>query len=276
MALYVDGEQSTLEVILGAASLDDLLDRLDSAERISDEDVRIVRGGQGARAEIRLRERKLERGAGAEQRDGRRAARRAAASIEAQLAERQELLQLDQGPDRPARGRGARASARGSRRSCGDGRRNSSASRPPPRQPESIRPWRSSVSSPEGIGTAPPSSYGGGVVGDRDAVPRRAVRLGRRLAVRLRLLRPRRVRVRAGSAVPAAALHGRALELGSRSRTRSCRPATWSSSTALGHMGIYIGGGQFIHAPHTGDVVKISDMSPGSSYASSFIGARRL
>jgi cell wall-associated NlpC family hydrolase len=41
-------------------------------------------------------------------------------------------------------------------------------------------------------------------------------------------------------------------------------------------MGIYIGGGQFIHAPHTGDVVKISDMSPGSSYASSFIGARRL
>ena len=26
----------------------------------------------------------------------------------------------------------------------------------------------------------------------------------------------------------------------------------------LGHMGLYIGGGQFIHAPHTGDVVKIS------------------
>ena len=29
----------------------------------------------------------------------------------------------------------------------------------------------------------------------------------------------------------------------------------------LGHVGIYIGGGQFIHAPHTGDVVKISSMS---------------
>ncbi len=29
----------------------------------------------------------------------------------------------------------------------------------------------------------------------------------------------------------------------------------------LGHMGIYIGGGQFIHAPHTGDVVKISSMT---------------
>src|SRR5207302_10474352 len=28
----------------------------------------------------------------------------------------------------------------------------------------------------------------------------------------------------------------------------------------LGHVGIYIGGGQYIHAPHTGDVVKISTL----------------
>src|SRR5687768_5360852 len=38
VALYVEGEQSTLEVILGSASLDELVDRLDSAERISEED----------------------------------------------------------------------------------------------------------------------------------------------------------------------------------------------------------------------------------------------
>jgi len=40
------------------------------------------------------------------------------------------------------------------------------------------------------------------------------------------------------------------------------------------HMGIYIGGGQFIHAPHTGDVVKISSLS--GYYSSNFAGARRI
>jgi cell wall-associated NlpC family hydrolase len=34
----------------------------------------------------------------------------------------------------------------------------------------------------------------------------------------------------------------------------------------LGHMGIYIGGGQYVHAPQTGDVVKISSMSDRSDY----------
>lgn len=34
----------------------------------------------------------------------------------------------------------------------------------------------------------------------------------------------------------------------------------------LGHMGIYIGGGQMIHAPHTGDVVKISSIGGRSDY----------
>jgi cell wall-associated NlpC family hydrolase len=42
----------------------------------------------------------------------------------------------------------------------------------------------------------------------------------------------------------------------------------------LGHEGIYIGGGQFIHSPHTGDVVKISSMT--GWYASTYVGARRL
>jgi cell wall-associated NlpC family hydrolase len=43
----------------------------------------------------------------------------------------------------------------------------------------------------------------------------------------------------------------------------------------LGHVGIYIGGDQFVHAPHTGDVVKISSLSE-SWYSATFVGARRI
>jgi peptidoglycan DL-endopeptidase CwlO len=43
----------------------------------------------------------------------------------------------------------------------------------------------------------------------------------------------------------------------------------------IGHVGIYIGGGSFIHAPHTGDVVKISSLSD-SWYASNYQGAVRV
>jgi cell wall-associated NlpC family hydrolase len=42
---------------------------------------------------------------------------------------------------------------------------------------------------------------------------------------------------------------------------------------ALNHVGIYIGSGQFVHAPHTGDVVKISSLA---EYGASYVGARRV
>jgi cell wall-associated NlpC family hydrolase len=42
---------------------------------------------------------------------------------------------------------------------------------------------------------------------------------------------------------------------------------------ALNHVGIYIGGGQFVHAPETGDVVKITALS---DFGSSYVGARRI
>jgi len=32
------------------------------------------------------------------------------------------------------------------------------------------------------------------------------------------------------------------------------------------HVGIYIGGGQFVHAPHTGDVVKVSNLDGYPAY----------
>jgi cell wall-associated NlpC family hydrolase len=42
----------------------------------------------------------------------------------------------------------------------------------------------------------------------------------------------------------------------------------------LNHVGIYIGNDQFIHAPHTGDVVRITSMS--GWYDSHYVGARRI
>jgi cell wall-associated NlpC family hydrolase len=42
----------------------------------------------------------------------------------------------------------------------------------------------------------------------------------------------------------------------------------------LGHVGIYVGNGAFIHAPHTGDVVKISSLT--GWYSDNYVGARRV
>ncbi|HEY8409480.1 MAG TPA: NlpC/P60 family protein [Gaiellaceae bacterium] len=42
----------------------------------------------------------------------------------------------------------------------------------------------------------------------------------------------------------------------------------------LGHVGIYIGGNQFIHAPHTGTVVQVTSLS--GWYSATYDGARRI
>ena len=42
----------------------------------------------------------------------------------------------------------------------------------------------------------------------------------------------------------------------------------------VGHVGIYIGGGRFIHAPHTGTRVQIASL--GGSYSGDYDGARRI
>lgn len=43
----------------------------------------------------------------------------------------------------------------------------------------------------------------------------------------------------------------------------------------VGHVGIYVGDGMMIHAPHTGDVVKYTSID-SSYYASRFAGGRRI
>ena len=53
------------------------------------------------------------------------------------------------------------------------------------------------------------------------------------------------------------------------------RPGDIVFFNGLGHSGIYIGRGRFVHSPHSGDVVKISRLSE-SWYRMTYYGARRL
>jgi len=52
------------------------------------------------------------------------------------------------------------------------------------------------------------------------------------------------------------------------------RPGDLVYFDGLGHEGMYVGGGRFIHAPHTGSVVKFDSMS-NSWYVSHYVGASR-
>ena len=53
------------------------------------------------------------------------------------------------------------------------------------------------------------------------------------------------------------------------------RPGDLVFFAGLGHVGIYIGGGRFIHSPHTGTVVSVDRLS-GSWYGAEYDGAVRV
>jgi cell wall-associated NlpC family hydrolase len=55
---------------------------------------------------------------------------------------------------------------------------------------------------------------------------------------------------------------------------RQLRPGDLVFFDHAGHVGIYVGGARFIHAPHSGTVVSISTMQ--GWYGSRFTGARRI
>ena len=191
VALYVGGgDGSSLEVLLGARSIDDLLNRLDAVERVSKQDTRVLSEVKSFRAQVKLRRARLQR-AKTEQVQvvADRAAQRQ--SIEGQLAERNQLLASikDQIASLEAAERlrqeraAAEARARLSRVTL-------------QAQDQSVQS-ADSLFIPDATETsraraAVPVRRGGR---DRDAVPGRPVRLGRLESVRIRLLRLRLLRV---------------------------------------------------------------------------------
>ena len=56
---------------------------------------------------------------------------------------------------------------------------------------------------------------------------------------------------------------------------RALRPGDLVFFDGLGHVGLWIGHGRFIHAPQTGDVVSVASLSHGW-YAAAYSGAVRL
>jgi peptidoglycan DL-endopeptidase CwlO len=67
---------------------------------------------------------------------------------------------------------------------------------------------------------------------------------------------------------------GSQYDLGRRVSRAALRPGDLVFFDGLGHVGIYIGGGRFIHAPHTGTTVAIDPLD--GWYAARYDGARRL
>jgi cell wall-associated NlpC family hydrolase len=247
VSLYTSGEESALEVLLGSASLDDLLDRVDTVNRLSDQDTRIVNEVRTFRTEIKQREVELTQ-ARVEQTQivAAQAAKRD--SIKAQLGERQRLLNS-------IKAEIARMQA---------------AERQRQQQLASEAQTRISNSG----GGNPTGHYGGGVVGIAmqylgvpyvwgGASPSGFDCSGFTMYVYAQV----------GVSLP----HNAAMQygLGSAVSRENLAPGDLVFFNGLGHVGLYIGGGQFIHAPHTGDVVKISSLSE-SWYASTYVGARRF
>jgi cell wall-associated NlpC family hydrolase len=61
---------------------------------------------------------------------------------------------------------------------------------------------------------------------------------------------------------------------GRRVARGSLRPGDLVFFDGVGHVGLYVGNGRFIHAPHTGTRVQITSLA--GWYSSRFSGARRL
>lgn len=287
ISLYQDGEVDVVEVLLGATSFDDLLDGLDTANRVAAEDARILDDVRSSKAEVE-RQRKTLQSALARQKEivAQRAARRT--EIEAGLAKRQALYNSVREEiavlEAEERRRQARLAAEARRQAAAIERRQAAARQSSQDQPEQEAPAPGPAPAPAPAPQpeptpipAPPPPAG---PGHPEVVP-----------IALRYLG---VPYRWGGASPSgfdcsgftmfvygkigiSLPHAVSMQYryGSAVARSQLAPGDLVFFNGLGHMGIYIGGGRFVHAPHTGDVVKISSIWD-SWYASRWVGARRL
>ncbi|MGL6279754.1 MAG: NlpC/P60 family protein [Gaiella sp.] len=272
-ALYIHGGGGgAVEVILGAQSLDDLLNRLDVAEAVGAQDSAVLRDVKRYRKEVQTRRAKLR---SARERQAAVVSSRAATkqSIEGQLAERERLLASVRDEiavlEAQERRRQAAIQAQARARLAAE---QAAAQAAAAQSPQSAQIEVSPVTA-TAVAPVPDAKYGGvvGIAMQYLGVP--YVWGGMSPSGFDCSGFTAYVYAQVGVSLPhhAASQFGYGVAV-DRSQLQ---PGDLVFFDGLGHMGMYIGGDQFIHAPHTGDVVKISSLND-SWYASRWVGARRV
>jgi len=255
-------DNSTLSVLLGATSLDDLLNRIEAVNSTSQQDASIVQQVTSFKAAIQSRRTAL-RLAHSEQQTivAQKAAQKQ--RIESQLASRRQLLSSIKGQIAQMRA----VEAAQQRQLAAEARSRLAGGVQVPVSGVGI-----SASTPEGSTVAPPNVHGGvvGIAMRYLGVPYvwggsspsgfDCSGLVSYVFAQIGVSLPHSSYAQFGIGTP--------VSIG------ELQPGDLVFFTGASHVGIYIGGGQFIHAPHTGDVVKISSLS--GYYSSNFAGARRV
>jgi len=263
VSLYTaDDQNTTLDVLLGAKSLDDLLSNLDTVNRVSDQDAQVLAQVISFRKLVRSQERRL---ADQHVEQGRLVATLAAekAHIEGQLVERRRLLSSIQGEIERLR-----AAEHARQLALATQARARLAAGPPPSPGIGI-----GALTPDGASVVPPSQYSGVVGIAMQYLGTPYVWAGSSPAGFDCSGFTMYVFAQVGVSLPHSSYAQYAM--GVPVAYNQLEPGDLVFFDGLGHVGIYIGGGQFIHSPHTGDVVKISSLGE-AFYAGSYVGARRI
>jgi cell wall-associated NlpC family hydrolase len=259
-------DQTTLAVLLGAQSIEDLVNRIETVQSLSQQDVSVMNSVLSFKREVTVRGHKLTR----DRHDQKQlVAQRAAAkaSIGSQLGRQQRLLSS-------IKGEIAHLIAMQNARQLAL-RRAATASLSAQQSVQAAALADAAVgataSTPDGS-VAPPSQYGG-VVGIAmkylgipyvwgGSSPGGFDCSGFTMYVygQMGVSLPHYTGSQWGMGVPVS--------------RGDLQPGDLVFFNGLGHMGIYIGGNQMIHAPHSGDVVKISPLT--GWYDATYVGARRI